>query len=130
MLGYIPGLIHAWYIIAKYPEHDHDYEPIDAEAGRRRQGGGRVTYYQISHEQQSQGSRGYGTQNQGRIQAQAPKTAAKKPTTRNNPGAASSSAAGAPQSAGPSREAESNNEGAPPSYNEVVRGDNKIQSRD
>ena len=28
MLGYLPGLIHAWYIIARHPERDYDYEVI------------------------------------------------------------------------------------------------------
>ncbi|KAK7956966.1 uncharacterized protein PG986_006188 [Apiospora aurea] len=39
MLGVIPGLLHAWYIIAKFPEELYDYQrvPQDAE-------GGRVTY--------------------------------------------------------------------------------------
>ena len=39
MLGYIPGLLHAWYIIAKYPEEVSGYEPIPQslhqEIGRR-----------------------------------------------------------------------------------------------
>merc|ERR1712093_955466 len=34
MLGFIPGLLHAWYIIAKHPEHDYDSVPNDAESGR------------------------------------------------------------------------------------------------
>jgi uncharacterized membrane protein YqaE (UPF0057 family) len=35
VLGFLPGLLHAWYIIAKHPEID--YEPLssnDAEQGR------------------------------------------------------------------------------------------------
>ncbi|MDI1486447.1 MAG: hypothetical protein OHK93_005675 [Ramalina farinacea] len=44
MLGYIPGLLHAWYIISLYPEPDHEYEYIgDAESGQPQ----RVTYYYV-----------------------------------------------------------------------------------
>ena len=46
MLGYIPGLLHAWYIISLYPEPDHEYEYIgDAESGNAQQQ--RVTYYYV-----------------------------------------------------------------------------------
>ncbi|SPN99688.1 related to SNA2 Integral mebrane protein [Cephalotrichum gorgonifer] len=73
LLGYIPGLLHAWYIIAKYPE-SFEYEPLDHEQGRR------VTYVVISdsprpspppqrHPQQHNIS--YGTTSQGGSEAQA-----------------------------------------------------------
>jgi len=36
-LGYLPGLFHAWYIIAKYPEPDYEYQGLhDAEGGHGR----------------------------------------------------------------------------------------------
>ncbi|KAL7270202.1 hypothetical protein RUND412_007097 [Rhizina undulata] len=38
-LGYFPGLLHAWYIISKYPD-PNDYAPLDSES----QG-----YYQSHH---------------------------------------------------------------------------------
>jgi len=38
ILGYVPGLLHSWYIIAKYPEPPFDYTyqalPHDPERGR------------------------------------------------------------------------------------------------
>ncbi|KAI1103135.1 hypothetical protein F4804DRAFT_311147 [Jackrogersella minutella] len=36
ILGYIPGLLHSWYIISKFPE-SYEYEPVpvDSESGRR-----------------------------------------------------------------------------------------------
>jgi hypothetical protein len=121
MLGYLPGLLHAWYIISLNPERDYDYEPIgDTETGNSR-----VTYYYIRHEQpngsgqgqsQSQG-RSYGTQ-----QPQQPKSGAPPVPQNSRP------AAHAPD--GPSTGAGSDEPGAPPSYSEVVRGDNKIQSQD
>ncbi|CAI4210767.1 unnamed protein product [Parascedosporium putredinis] len=40
-LGYIPGLIHAWYIIAKYPDPVFEYNRVDQEDGSR------VTYVVI-----------------------------------------------------------------------------------
>ena len=90
----IPGLLHAWYIIAKYPDSE-GYEPIDQEQGHR------VTYVVISdsprpspppqqHQQQTRTS--YGATDEG-----------------GNAQAGSSQA-------------------CPPSYAEVVAGDNKIQS--
>ncbi|KUI57490.1 Plasma membrane proteolipid 31 [Cytospora mali] len=36
MLGYVPGLLHAWYIIAKYPEPVEYYGNTDSEGGRVR----------------------------------------------------------------------------------------------
>jgi len=110
-LGYIPGLIHAWYIISLYPElSDHEYETIPNDEGEN----GRVTYYYVNHRpneealgqqrlpqgqrhpQQSQ--RGYGT-TQG--------TAVPGEQQRGE-----SSAEG----------------GVPPSYEQAVKGDHKVQT--
>ncbi|KAL8906993.1 MAG: hypothetical protein Q9207_001679 [Kuettlingeria erythrocarpa] len=44
MVGYLPGVLHAWYIIAKYPDPSaSDYE--DLESGAQRQ---HVTYYYVT----------------------------------------------------------------------------------
>ncbi|KAI1337413.1 putative stress response RCI peptide [Xylariaceae sp. FL0016] len=40
-LGYVPGLLHAWYIIAKFPEAS---EPAEYQAIPQDQEGGRVGY--------------------------------------------------------------------------------------
>lgn len=102
-LGYLPGLIHAWYIIARYPEHNHDqYAPVDG--GER---GDRV--YDVSHQQAN--NRHYGTQS---AQPQAPKKPAQQPQR----------SVGAPEGSGSSEAA------APPSYSSVVAGDHKVQTRD
>lgn len=115
MLGYFPGLLHAWYIISIHPERDHDYEPIpDAENQN-----GRVTYYYIRHEAPSRGGNmNYGTQRQANPQQQGP------------PVPQGSRPAPAATVQGPSSGAGGEGEGAPPSYSEVVKGDNKIQSHD
>ncbi|KAK6600223.1 hypothetical protein H4I96_07549 [Botrytis cinerea] len=35
MLGFLPGLLHAWYIIAKFPDQDAQYDAIpDSENAR------------------------------------------------------------------------------------------------
>ncbi|OKL58315.1 hypothetical protein UA08_06538 [Talaromyces atroroseus] len=66
-LGYLPGLIHAWYIILKYPDSDdypEGYEPIDPSRADV-EGGRRVTYHYVSSRQpaaqpQPQPDRRYG----------------------------------------------------------------------
>ncbi|KAF5237920.1 hypothetical protein FANTH_10531 [Fusarium anthophilum] len=127
-LGYIPGLIHAWYIIAKYPEPPYEYEslPQDRE-------GNRVTYvyvqcppgpHQHGHPQNKQpkpqpqphhggasnnnNSMNYGTQNAGGSSHPAPQ---QHGVTNNGEGSSES-------------------QGVPPSYADVVAGDHKIQSKD
>ncbi|KAJ5310124.1 uncharacterized protein N7443_002585 [Penicillium atrosanguineum] len=108
LLGYVPGLIHAWYIILKYPDPDYDdaaYEPIPGGSSQRRDlEDGRVTYYYVSHQPpQNPTQRGYGTvDQQPRPQADA---------------------SSHPQGQGGSSH-------APPTYAEAVRGDHKVQTQD
>lgn len=116
MLGYLPGLLHAWYIIAKNPEYDYEVVPDD-EA----QQGGRVTYYYISHEQRPTSQRQHRPKNYG-TQGPAP------PVPDNNRPAAPPEPAST--QAGPSTGAGGDEAGAPPSYADAVKGDHKIQSRD
>jgi len=104
-------LIHAWYIIAKYPEQDYDYVPIDDERGER------AVY--VSPQQ----PRGYGTQ--GPPQS-GPRPQQQQSKPRKNQQAPLANASGP---AGSSHDARSEQEGAPPSYTDVIKGDNKIQSQ-
>ncbi|KAI9730355.1 MAG: hypothetical protein M1834_005865 [Cirrosporium novae-zelandiae] len=96
-LGFLPGLIHSWYIIARYPESDYDYDtvPQDSEEGR-------VTYYYVnrvpSHQEQ-----------------QPPQH---PPMPQQNYGSID-------QVANQSNEGPS--QGVPPSYDQAIRGDNKVQ---
>jgi len=117
-LGYLPGLIHAWYIIAKYPERDCDYEPIpDSERGPHSE---RVTYYYVSRTPAPQAGGppgGYGTQ-------AAPKPVPPVPQQPQQPRQPQSGVG-----AGPSTGAVQG-VGAPPSYSDAVKGDNKVQTQD
>jgi len=135
VLGYIPGLLHAWYIIAKYPEapYDYDYEsvPQDAEHGRiyvfvngthGGSGGGR------RGGQQQQQAQGY--QPQQGAHAQPP-----KPQGHMNYGTSNAPAPQQhqhqPQEQGTTAEAGPSDGGAPPpSYAQVVAGDHKVQNHD
>ncbi|KAK1139177.1 hypothetical protein N8T08_001233 [Aspergillus melleus] len=121
-LGYVPGLLHAWYIILKHPEPDYDdpsYEPVPGgpAQGRDVENGG-VTYYYVSHQPgQQPPPRGYGTlgsQNPAQP-AQAGRQASPKPQHGHAAEGGSSS-----QSHDDSR--------PPPTYAEAVKGDHKVQS--
>ncbi|EKV11088.1 Stress response RCI peptide, putative [Penicillium digitatum] len=115
LLCFFPGLIHAWYIILKYPEqNDEDvaYEPIPGgESQRRDLENGNATYYYVSRQPiQHPSQRGYGTVNpQG--QAAAPANKSHNQTEDSGNGGSSS----APP---------------PPTYAEAVKGDHKVQSQD
>jgi uncharacterized membrane protein YqaE (UPF0057 family) len=126
VLGFLPGLFHAWYIIAATPSPT--YEQLAQHDPER----GQITYYYVSNQQQPQyhqqqpgrapvkpvaaaPQRGYGTvagaQQQGVVQPQ-PAAAA-----------ASSSAAAAPV------QRQSEDGAPPPSYSQVVEGDHKVQKK-
>lgn len=105
----IPGLLHSWYIIAKYPEPSYEYQTVsqDSEAG-----GGRVTYVIVQpdgrHHHQHQPPKPQGHMTYG--------------TTDNASGGPSSQT----QNAG-----EGGSNGAPPpSYAQVVSGDHKVQTQE
>jgi len=141
MLGYLPGLLHAWYIIARNPERDWDYEPIPADA----EGQQRVTYYYIRHERLENEpgpgqqrpppppppQRDYGSTHPNPStgpQQQAAANVKSKPAQRAPPPPPPP-----PESrptAGPSVGAGGDEPGAPPSYSDVVKGDNKVQTQD
>lgn len=129
MLGWLPAVIHSWYIISRNPERDYDYEALpDSEGGAQRV----TTYYYIRHEPSR---RDYGTQQQdGQGQnrpAPPPPNSQTKPAVKNTGRQAGSSSSAPPVSIeGPSVGAGTDQEGAPPAYADVVRGDNKIQSQD
>ncbi|CAG8118629.1 unnamed protein product [Penicillium olsonii] len=115
-LGFLPGLIHAWYIIFKNPEPDYDaiaYEPIPGGGSQRRDlENGNVTYYYVSHQApQNPTQRGYGTvQSQGQSQ---------QPPAKNSNAQGNQDSGNGSSSANP-----------PPTYAEAVRGDNKVQSQE
>lgn len=118
MLGFFPGLLHAWYIIAKYPEPPEEYEALHGDGGE-----GRVTYYYVaqgpvpSQHQQQQGrrqqqQRAYGTNENIRVEG--PKQDGRQPQ----------------QESGvvEERDGQGSSAGVPPSYEQAVRGDHKVQT--
>lgn len=119
----LPGTIHAWYIIAKYPEPGYDYEPLEQDAE------GRV--YVIVQEG---GRRSHPPRNQQAQQAQQPKPDNKKPGQPNaNMSYGTTGAPSAPAPAAPQQDAgEGSSEGhpPPPSYAQVVAGDHKVQTQE
>lgn len=99
--------MHAWYIISKYPETDYDSLPQDG--GER----GTVTHYYINERpggERPRQNKGYGTTDG--MQASLQPSAVAKGLQ------------------GPSRETagESSAAGVPPSYDQAVRGDHKVQT--
>lgn len=127
-LGYIPGLLHAWYIILKNPEPDYDalvYEPIPPGQGGDIEGG-RVRYYYVSHEPiQHPSQRGYGTvhpQPQQPPQNQSPAPKQPYQHQQQQQQHEQGHGEGSGQGQGESR--------PPPTYAEAVRGDNKVQTQD
>lgn len=137
-LGYLPGLIHAWYIILQYPD-PYDYEQVhNQEHG----GEGTVTYYYVARGPaparqggQRQGATVYGTvgsqpsagqfpgQQTGTVNAfaqQQPKPQQNVQPHMGVPG----------QEMGSEGSSESSSEqpqGPPPTYADVIKGDHKVQ---
>jgi len=107
MLGYIPGLLHAWYIIAKFPEHDYDALQ-DAETGR-------VTYVIV---QNSNGTQRRVPQNSVPSNQGYGSTAPIAPPVHQGANGAWSNNAAEGSSGG----------AVPPSYADAVKGDNKVQT--
>lgn len=118
MLGWLPGLLHAWYIIAKFPDPmAAEYEQLPQDAERARvtyvyvQGGpgpaGRQQRGVVKHSANTQLA-GYGT-----TAPMAP------PVHQEENGTWSGGAGGEGSSNGP----------APPPYEQAV-GDNKVQTQD
>jgi hypothetical protein len=109
MLGFIPGLLHAWYIIAKHPDLEaYDVLPQDAE------GGSRVTYIYVQTPGAAaprQGQQGYGTVKP----MEAPQLQQHQNGTWGQ---------------GSAPEGHGEGSAAPPTYAQAVTGDNKVQTHD
>jgi uncharacterized membrane protein YqaE (UPF0057 family) len=125
LLGYLPGLLHAWYIIAKFPDNDYESIPQDSEAHR-------VTYVVI------QGPNG----TQQRVARTAPKpqnrgygtTSPMAPPVNQAPNGTWNNNAPTPAQGSLQQPVQGSSSGGqppvPPSYAEAVKGDHKVQSRD
>ncbi|KAF2009926.1 UPF0057-domain-containing protein [Aaosphaeria arxii CBS 175.79] len=132
-LGFLPGLLHAWYIILQNPD-PYDYEGLqDGE----RAGDGSVTYYYVARggQQQQQPQpqqlpQSYGTLGSQPAAGQFPGQQ-QTGTTNAFPGPTKQSSA-QPQHgvAGAELGGEGSSgqpAGPPPTYADVIKGDNKIQ---
>ncbi|KAH9887163.1 putative stress response RCI peptide [Xylariomycetidae sp. FL2044] len=111
VLGYLPGLIHAWYIIAKYPE-SHDYEQLpqhENRSGNNNNNNGRLEPI-------------YGNHPSGQLRQQQP-----GPQRGMNYGGTTNGSGAAPQQGEGSRQQPPP---PPPTYAEAIKGDNKVQSQD
>lgn len=116
-LGFLPGLLHAWYIIAKYPEPQTEYSQLPQDPERARvtyvyvqPGSGPAGQPQRASAKNASGTplAGYGT------------TAPMAPTVHQDQnGSWSVGTAGEGSSSGP----------APPPYEQAV-GDHKVQTRE
>ncbi|CAD6563969.1 MAG: hypothetical protein ASARMPRED_002598 [Alectoria sarmentosa] len=109
-LGYVPGLIHAWYIISLYPEpDDYEYQTIPNDQGEN----GRVTYYYVNHQPSNEAPRQQNQPHGGQHMHVAGPQQRGYGTVSQQEG----------QQAG----GESAQGGVPPSYQQAIQGDNKVQ---
>ena len=103
VLGFVPGLIHAWYIISVTPDEEPGYERVQQQDPER---DGNVSYYYVTGPHATPPS---------------PRPAPQgEPPQQLNYG-----------TTGPSAGAEEGGSSAqaPPSYNDAVKGDNKVQTK-
>ncbi|KAH8728803.1 hypothetical protein GQ44DRAFT_702004 [Phaeosphaeriaceae sp. PMI808] len=134
-LGFLPGLLHAWYIILQNPETYGQYQQVsDGEHGE-----GRTTYYVITHEQpgRQQGQQNYGTVGSQPSAGQFPGQqtggmGSFAGQQQKNAKASKKGSTPAPQGqggeGGEGGEGSSNqHEGPPPTYADVIKGDHKVQ---
>ncbi|KAI9667650.1 MAG: hypothetical protein M1821_000467 [Bathelium mastoideum] len=117
-LGYFPGLIHAWYIISLHPEPDYDanYQRVPQDPER-----GSVTYYYVQQSPRQHPQRSHqGSQATGQADAGAGQREYDRRGQMGYGTLESGSAQQPPQAGG-------NEQGVPPSYQEAIQGDNKVQ---
>jgi hypothetical protein len=137
-LGYIPGLLHAWYIIASTPDPYillSEEDEADLESNNRV--GARVTYYYVSSSPGQQGGVGgpqpqhlppgagmvVGAPDGGRAHRELERSGGSGYGTIPRQAGSRGTSPQPPPSgaqAGPAR--------APPSYDEAVQGDHKVQT--
>ncbi|CAO1601531.1 hypothetical protein XANCAGTX0491_005186 [Xanthoria calcicola] len=138
MLGYIPGLLHAWYIIAKYPEDENTYEQAYGGGGDLENR--HVTYYYVNDSRNNSNAglgagapqqqrypnpnRGYGTVQGMMGSSPQPQPQPQQPQSK-PPQGYQQQQQGQGQRQGAGGEGSSQ---VPPSYEQAVAGDNKVQS--
>ncbi|KAH9881951.1 hypothetical protein J1614_001122 [Plenodomus biglobosus] len=127
-LGFLPGLLHAWYVILQNPDPYDAYNQIPSDGER---GDARTTYYVITHEQPAAGARN-GQPNYGTVGGSQPSNGQfpgqqqsgvlnqNKPKKGAVPGGNGVPAQGGEGSSNAPVE-------PPPTYADVIKGDNKVQ---
>ncbi|KAI9713147.1 MAG: hypothetical protein M1820_001132 [Bogoriella megaspora] len=128
-LGYFPGLIHAWYIISLHPEPSDSYERVPQDPER-----GSVTYYYVQQSPSLRAQRG--AQNPGpKPQAQPQRDLRHDGEYQRSgqmgygtmPAGAEGASAGQSGRPLPNEQSQDVPEGVPPSYQQAIQGDNKVQ---
>ncbi|KAH7115994.1 hypothetical protein B0J11DRAFT_538924 [Dendryphion nanum] len=131
VLGFLPGLLHAWYIILKYPEPYEYQGPRDGERG----GDGSTTYYYVAR---APGHGGQPQPNYGTVNSQP--SGGQFPGQQSgvvNPFPAPAKNTSGNQNVQPQHgvagheingEGSSQPAGPPPTYADVIKGDHKVQT--
>ncbi|EER24211.1 hypothetical protein D8B26_002407 [Coccidioides posadasii str. Silveira] len=139
-LGYVPGLLHAWYIILKYPEpydeYPDGYQPIVGSGTHHDPENGSVTYYYVAHHHRDNNrsphnhispQRSYGATQQNAPGVPPPSTKPAPPVPPQHPSQQNEPARGESSGQGSSSRPHDGSR-PPPTYAEAVKGDYKIQS--
>lgn len=135
-VGFLPGLLHAWYIILQYPDPFSYEGPQDGERGDD----GTVTYYYVTRgpapgidgrPRQQQGHRGYGTvgsqPSNGQFPGQESGVTNPFPQPKGQP-KGQQNVQRQDGMAGQELGGESSQpQGPPPTYADVIKGDHKVQ---
>lgn len=128
-LGFLPGLLHAWYVILQNPDPYDAYHQIPADGERGTGPNGRTTYYVITHEQPAPGARNYGTVGEGSqpSSGQFPGQQQSGVLNQNKPKKGATPASGSVHQEGEGSASASAPVEPPPTYADVIKGDHKVQ---
>ncbi|KAL1591412.1 hypothetical protein SLS60_012025 [Paraconiothyrium brasiliense] len=128
-LGFLPGMIHAWYIILNNPEHTYEHVP-DHE---RQDSSRTTTYYYVSHGGPAPqgGQMNYGTvgsqPNAGQFPGQHTGTTNAFPQPKAKGQNVQPPHGVAGQEIGSGEASSEQPNGPPPTYADVIKGDHKVQ---
>ncbi|KAI9795563.1 MAG: hypothetical protein M1833_006963 [Piccolia ochrophora] len=131
-LGYLPGLLHAWYVIAKFPDDDGGessharggYSQLDEERG--------VTYYYVERRPGGSAPGGGAHHGYGTVAPPAALTMGNQSAGGPPQGGAGvrgqETMSGGVGDGGEGGSAEGAGQKPPPTYAQAIKGDNKVQS--
>lgn len=127
-LGFLPGLLHAWYVILQNPDPYDAYHQVPDDRERGTGPNGRTTYYVITHEQPAAGARNYGTvEGSQPSNGQFPGQQQSGVVNQNKPGNDSVPVSGSADHGGEGSASGSALVEPPPTYADVIKGDHKVQ---